>query len=83
MKTLRITEHSIERFRERIEVVPISDETAVAEMLRCLSTADEKHLKNIGKRTFYIPTDRALFVGSGNAIVTILNLRANSNFEDQ
>jgi hypothetical protein len=70
--TLRLTNHAIERFAERIEVVPMSDSALLSEVLRCLSTAKAKHFKRAGDRTYMIPTDRCLFVCSGDAVVTVL-----------
>jgi hypothetical protein len=74
-QNIRITEHAVERFQERIEVVPTSDAAIKAEIRRCLTTAKPKHFRDFGKNTYYIPTDRCVFVCSRDAIVTVLKRR--------
>lgn len=77
---LEITNHAIRRWQQRIEDVP--ETQAVAEMLLALQTAKPKHLRpsQLRKRTFYIPTARAMFVGCKGRIVTVLE-RGQSPFD--
>lgn len=70
---LEITNHAIRRWQQRIERVP--EPQALAGMLMALQTADDRHFKEakLAKKTFYIPTERAIFVGCKGRIVTVLS----------
>lgn len=69
---ITISNHAILRWQQRIEKV--SDTQAVTAILEALGAAGDKHFKpsKLRKRTFYIPTPRAMFVGSRCRIITVL-----------
>lgn len=77
---LIITNHAIRRWQQRIENV--TEDQAVIAMLAAIQTAKDKHVQQnrIAKNTFYIPTSRAILVGSRKKIVTVLEPR-QSPFE--
>jgi hypothetical protein len=67
-----ITNHAIAQWQKRIGNTSSRD--AVAAMLAVLASANDKHFtpKRLKKRTFYIPTKAAMFIGSRGKIVTVL-----------
>jgi hypothetical protein len=70
--TLHITSHAIRRWQQRIE--DVSDEAAALGIVAALQSAKAKHFRKfkVAKETFYIPTPRAILVGSKHKIVTVL-----------
>ena len=68
----RITDHAVERYRERISMT----DTGVVrtEMAELMAAAKPKHLRGLwkGKNTAMIPTATCIFVCSEGKVVTTL-----------
>lgn len=77
---LSLTYHAIKRWQQRIEKV--SEMEAVVAILAAIKSADPKYLtaEKIKRRTFRVPTERALLIGRQGVIVTILE-RGQSIFD--
>jgi hypothetical protein len=68
-----ITNHAIERWRQR--VANVSGRDAVAAIRAALATANDRHFKPnlLKKPTFFIPTEAVMFIGSRGKIVTVVS----------
>lgn len=74
---LVITNHAIKRWQVRIEKV--SDVEAAVAIVAAIASAKDKHFVEwkLKKETFYIPTAKAMLVGSKGKIVTVLERDPN------
>ena len=68
----RISDHAVERYRERISKTDTS--VVREEMAALIAAAKPKHLRGLkkSKRTAMIPTPTCMFVCSRGKIVTVL-----------
>lgn len=78
---LEISNHAIRRWQQRIENV--SDEQAVTAILACIAAAGDRHLKpsKLRKRTFYIPTPKAMLIGSRGRLITVIERNSDEYAE--
>ena len=76
---LSISNHAIQRYRERIKPLPDDDQLARLELFGRITSAEAKHLRRLGKRTAYIPTKDCLFVFEGRSLVTVLSRDPSRN----
>ena len=78
--TIRITNHAIHRWQQRIE--PVSEADAALGIVAAMTTAKDKHFKpwKLKKNTFYIPTTRAMLIGSNGKIVTVVERAADDKW---
>lgn len=70
-----ISEHAIERYRERVGPLPRGIHDARIALFEKLKEVPEKHMdlvKIAEKRTTFLPTPECFFIASFGSIVTVL-----------
>lgn len=69
---IKISEHAIERYRERIGPLPKGAALSRLALFERLNEAKPKHIRKIGKRTAMVPLSDCLLVFEGASMVTVL-----------
>ena len=71
---IRISEHAVKRYRERIGPLPKDEMLSRMELFSRLFSADPRHVRKLlkGKRTTYIPLDDCFLVFDHETMVTVL-----------
>ena len=71
---IRITEHAIKRYRERVGPLPNDEMLSRMELFSRLFSSKPKHLAKVlrGKRTAMVPLPDCILVFAFGAMVTVL-----------
>lgn len=71
---VKISDHALERYRERVGPLPDGAGAARDTILGLLATAKAKHVRKIGagKKTVMVPIKDCMFVFEGKSMVTVL-----------